>query len=80
MSTFVIVSLVVAVVSLGAVGVVGLALWRAVGDLRAAGATATERIRPLTAELAAEQAVTALELDALRRAAERRSAAPRRRT
>ncbi len=79
MDELVIVALAFGVVSLGGAGVAAVALWRAVGDLRSASAAAGERITPLTDELAAEQAVTALELEALQRTTARRSSAPRHR-
>jgi hypothetical protein len=74
---FVIVALAVLVLSLGAVGVAAVGLKRAVSGLAAAGRSAGERMRPLAAELQAEQAVSALELEALQRTLAARKPSPR---
>lgn len=77
MDVFVIVALAVLVVSIGATVVSGLALYRAVRALTAAAREAAGRIGPLTEELRAEQAVTALELAALQRTRAAGQRAPR---
>ncbi len=68
MEAFVLVALAFAVLSLAGVGVAAMALLRAGKALKVARLDAEKKISPLAEELAAEQAVTALELDALRRA------------
>ncbi len=79
MDVFVIVALALAVLSLGAVGVAGVALVRTVKGLAAAAGRTMELVRPLTEELAAETAVTTLEIDALQRNIAARRDAPGRR-
>lgn len=79
MDVFVIVALALLVVSLGAVGVTGLALTRAVKGLTASARRSRELLRPLTEELRAEQAVTALEIEALQRTTAARRPTPSRR-
>jgi hypothetical protein len=64
---FVVVALALVLLSLGAVVVTAVSLKRAASGLSAAGRAASERIGPLSAELADEQAVLALELEALQR-------------
>jgi Zn-dependent alcohol dehydrogenase len=64
-SALVILSLALVVFALGMVGVAVVVLLRAVRALTAAGQEAKERLAPLAEELQAEQAVTALELEAL---------------
>jgi hypothetical protein len=74
---FILVALAFLLVCLGAAGVAALALRRAVKGLTAAGRAASERVGPLTRELADEQAVMAIELDAIGR--RRAAGTPRRR-
>lgn len=77
MDVFILVALAVAVASVGAVGVAAIGLWRAGRGLREAREVAMTRIGPLVDELAAEQAVTALELSALQRTRQAGHTAPR---
>ena len=67
MEAFVLVALAFAVLSVAGVVVAVVSLGRAAKGLKAAQAAAEGKISPLAEELAAEQAVTALELDAIRR-------------
>jgi hypothetical protein len=67
LDVFVLVALAFAVVSLGAVAVAAVTLWRAGRSLADAGRGAGQRMGALTAELADEQAVMALELEAIGR-------------
>jgi uncharacterized membrane protein len=66
-SPLIILSLALVVVALGMVVVAVVVLLRAVRGLKEAGEVAGERIGPLVEELQAEQAVTAIELEALQR-------------
>lgn len=79
MGVFVIVAAAVLLLSAGAAVVALVALRRSLRGLSAATAEARQRLEPLSEELAAEQAVTALELEALRRRGSAGRAAPARR-
>lgn len=67
MAVFVVLSLVLTVIALGAVGAAAISLRRGVRGLRGAVSAANDRLRPLATELREESAVTALELEALQR-------------